>query len=82
MNRKPSKVFYGWWIASASFLIALYVGGVVIYGFTAIFEPIANDTGWSYMQVSFAASIRGMEMGILAPLVGILTDRLGPRRLI
>ena len=82
LNWKPPSVFYGWWIVGACFLIALYVGGVIFYGFTAVFEPIANEFGWSYTQVSLAASLRGLEMGLLAPLVGILVDRWGPRRLI
>ena len=47
MNWKPRKVFYGWWVAGASFFIALYVGGIIYYGFTAIFEPIAEEFGWS-----------------------------------
>jgi len=75
-------VFYGWWIVVACFFISLYVGGVVFYGFTTLIEPLADDFGWSYTQISFAASLRGMEMGILAPLVGILVDRWGPRRLL
>ena len=79
---KPAKIFFGWWIVGAAFLVALYVGGVVFYGFTAIFEPIANDMGWSYAQISLAASLRGLELGLLAPLTGLLTDRLGPRRLV
>ena len=81
-NRKSTRIFYGWWIVGAAFFVALYIGGVVFYGFTAIFEPIANDMGWSYAQISLAASLRGLEIGLLAPLAGILTDRLGPRRLI
>jgi len=76
------RIFYGWWIVAASFLIALYVGGVVFYGFTAIFEPIADEFGWSHTQISFAASLRGLEMGLLAPVIGMLVDRWGPRRLI
>ncbi len=79
---KTPRVFYGWWIVAASFLIALYVGGVVFYGFTAFFEPIANEMGWSYTQISLAASLRGLEIGLLSPLVGILADRWGPKRLI
>jgi len=78
---KPIKIFYGWWIVGASFITALYVGGVVFYGFTAFFEPIANEMGWSYTQISLAASLRGLEMGLLAPFIGILADRWGPRRL-
>jgi len=79
---KPHKIFYGWWLVAASFPIALYVAGAVFYGFTAIFEPIANEMGWSYAQVSFASSLRGLESGLLAPLIGIMVDRWGPRRLI
>lgn len=82
VNWKPPKVFYGWWIVAASVVVAAYVAGAVFYGFTAVFEPIANELGWSYTQVSLAASLRGLEMGLLAPVVGILVDRWGPRRLI
>ena len=82
MNYKSHRVFYGWWVVGASFLIALYVGGTVFYGFTAIFEPIAEEFGWSYTQISLAASLRGVEIGLLAPIIGILVDRWGPRRLI
>ncbi len=82
LNWKPPRVFYGWWIVAASFLIATYTGGVIFYGFTAIFEPIASEFGWDYAQISLAASLRGLEIGLLAPLVGILVDRLGPRRLV
>ncbi|UCG66297.1 MAG: MFS transporter [Deltaproteobacteria bacterium] len=76
------KIFYGWWIVLACSLINLYVGGVIFFGFTAFFEPIREEFGWSYTQISFAASLRGLEMGIFAPLVGFLVDRFGPRKLI
>jgi OFA family oxalate/formate antiporter-like MFS transporter len=76
------KIFYGWWIVLACSLIGFYVGGVIFYGFTAFFEPIRDEFGWSYTQISFAASLRGLEMGIFAPLVGFLVDRFGSRKLI
>ena len=79
---KYARIFYGWWVVVACFLIAFYVGGAIFYGFTAIFEPIANEFGWSYSQISFAASVRGVEIGLLAPILGILADRWGPRKLI
>jgi MFS family permease len=81
-HRSSSKIFYGWWIVVASFLIAVYTGGAVFYGFTAFFEPIVNEMGWSYTQLSLAASLRGLELGLLSPVVGILADRWGPRKLI
>ncbi|MFC1919241.1 MFS transporter [Chloroflexota bacterium] len=79
---KLPKVFYGWWIVCATFFIALYTAGIVFFGFTAVFEPIANEFGWSHAQVSLAASLRGLEMGLLAPITGFLADRRGPRRLV
>ena len=51
-------------------------------GFTAFFEPIAKEFGWSYTQISIAASLRGLELGIFAPLMGFLVDRFGARKLI
>jgi len=76
------KIFYGWWIVLACSLIGFYVGGVIFYGFTAFFEPIREEFGWSYTQISFAASLRGLEMGIFAPFVGFIADRFGSRKLI
>ena len=80
-NLKPSRVFYGWWVVGACLLMNLYTGGVIFFGFTAVFEPIANEFGWSYTQVSIAASLRGLGMSLLAPLIGLLVDRWGPRKL-
>ena len=82
LNQRPSKVFYGWWIVGACVFILLYTSGVVHFGFTAVVEPIAEEFGWSYAQISLASSLRGLEMGLLAPLAGFLVDRWGPRRLV
>ena len=66
------KIFYGWWVVLACFMIAFCVAGVTFYGFTAFIDPLVDEFGWSYTQVSFAASLRGMEMGILAPIVVVV----------
>jgi MFS family permease len=76
------QIYYGWWIVLASFMIAFYVAGVIFYGFTAFIEPLVKEFGWSYTQISFAASLRGLEMGLMAPVVGFLVDRFGSRKLL
>ncbi|MFC1845912.1 MFS transporter [Chloroflexota bacterium] len=76
------NIYYGWWIVGASFLISVVIAGGFIYGFTTLVDPIAFELGWSYAQISIASSLRGLEIGLLAPLVGILTDRYGPKRII
>jgi MFS family permease len=75
-------IFYGWWIVLACFIIGLYTGGIIFYGFTAFIDPLVREFGWSYTEVSFALSLRGIEMSFLSPLVGFLVDRYGPRRLV
>lgn len=82
LDNKSPRIFYGWYIVGACFLLTLYSGGAVILGFTAFFEPIANEFGWSYTQVSLAASLREATVGLIAPLIGFLVDRWGPRRLL
>ncbi|MCE5283761.1 MAG: MFS transporter, partial [Deltaproteobacteria bacterium] len=74
-----SRIFYGWWVVLACAGVSFCVGGLVTSGFTAFFDPIQAELGWSYTQISFAASLRGFEMGLFAPLVGFLVYRFGSR---
>jgi MFS family permease len=74
-------MFYGWYIVSAGALLMAYYGWLVIYGFTTFVNPIAVTFGWSYAQISFAMSIRGMETGILNPFLGMAVDRWPAKRL-
>ena len=81
-KRPRFRLFYGWYIVGACFLISVYCCGVGSLSFTALIEPIVEEFRWSYALVSIAASIRGLESGLLAPVVGFLFDRWGPRKLI
>ncbi len=66
----------------ATSLIHIWGAGTFYYAFTAFFNPIVNELGWSYAATSFAASLRSIEGGIASPLVGFATDRYGARRLL
>jgi MFS family permease len=76
------KVYYGWWIVLACFLIAAYVSGGVFLNFTAFFQPVVAEFGWSYTKVSLVSTIRGFEVGVFAFFAGFLVDRFGPRLLV
>lgn len=77
-----AKVFYGWWILAAASTIHLWAAGTFFYSFTAFFNPIINEFGWSYTATSIAASLRSIEGGLASPLVGFAADRYGSRRLL
>jgi MFS transporter, OFA family, oxalate/formate antiporter len=81
-STKPKRSFYyGWWVVIACAVIQFYLGGTFYQGFSAIFNPIVENFDWSYTAVSLAFTFRGFESGIMAPIVGILVDRFGPRKL-
>ena len=64
------------------FVLTFLMGGTLFCGFTAFYEPFIQEFKWSYTQVSIAFSIRGMEMGFLSPVAGILVDRFGAKLLL
>ncbi len=76
---KTKGIFYGWWIVTACFMMAVYAGGVVGWGFTSVFGPIKAELGWTSSQIAFSSSLRGMETGLMAPVIGLLVDRFGPK---
>ena len=53
--------------------------GFCTEGFSALFKPIASDLGFSRAVTSVAAGIRGLGLGLMAPLTGWLVDKFGPR---
>ena len=75
------KVFYGWWIVAAAALQAFYLSGTFFQGFTAFFNPIVNEFGWSRAATATAMSLQRTEAGIIGPFVGILIDRYGARKM-
>ncbi|MFC1957827.1 MFS transporter [Chloroflexota bacterium] len=81
MKKSSPRIFYGWWVVAAAFLVSLYVHGVVQFGFSPLIEPLSDEFGWSYTLISLAGSVRGLEVGLLAPLMGVLVDRWSPGRL-
>ncbi|RJQ67623.1 MAG: MFS transporter [Desulfobacteraceae bacterium] len=76
------KIFYGWWVVLATSLIHCWGAGTFFYSFTAFFNPLVEEFGWSYASTSFAASLRSVESGIASPVVGWASDRVGARRLL
>lgn len=79
---KKTRIFYGWYIVAASILTNALVTAAYFQGFQAFVLPILNEFGWTRTQLAGATSTRQVESGIVGPAVGLLADRVGPRKLI
>ena len=75
------RFFYGWYIALAGGASSFLLIGTAIFGFGVFIEPMRKEMGWSLAAISLGFSLRSFEQGLLAPVSGILVDRLGPRRM-
>jgi len=78
-KRKFPKIFAGWWMVLTSGLISAWGAGYNVYGFSALFKPIASELGLNRAVTSVAASIGRFEGGFEAPIVGWVNDKYGPR---
>lgn len=76
------RIFYGWWIVAAGFVIEMLIGGLMFHAFGAYVVFLREEFGWSKTMLSAAFSMARAESGILGPVQGWLTDRFGPRVLI
>jgi len=77
MPRKP-RIFYGYIIVATGFLIMMIIHGTV-NTFGIFFNPLQNFFDTSRAAISAATSLSFFTMGFAAILMGVLSDRFGPR---
>ena len=81
-SRRIRGLFYGWFLAGLGALI-LALGTVPLFGGLPIWNPVLrNAFGWTPGQMSWAFAFTQIEGGFLGPVVGLLIDKLGPRRMV
>lgn len=79
---KRSRIFYGWYIVGASVALNFYLSLSFFNGFQVFFLPILREFKWTRALTAGAFSLRQVETGLLAPAIGFLVDRWGPRPVI
>jgi len=77
-----AKIYYGWWIVAASFILLFLYAGAGFYSFSIFIHPLENAFGWSRSQISLAISIYLLVHGISAPGVGYLIERFEPKTIV
>jgi MFS family permease len=80
--KHPPHIFYGWWIVLVSLLADGLKHGTFNRGFTVYVVPIQLELGISTAAIGWADTLGRLMGGIQGPLMGYLTDRLGPRTML
>ncbi|MCX7864125.1 MAG: MFS transporter [Novosphingobium sp.] len=70
----------GWKVVLASF-VGFYSFSILIAAMSAFMGPMAAEFGWSRTLLSAGTSISSIVTMLLAPVLGILVDRYGTRRI-
>jgi MFS family permease len=80
LENKPYRFYYGWVIVVVSFLTMFLVLGTRS-SFGLFYAAVLNEYGWSRAETAGAFSLMMVIHAMMAPVTGILIDRLGPRKL-
>jgi MFS transporter, OFA family, oxalate/formate antiporter len=70
------------WLLLAGAFTAFTIGAGLMHSYAVFLIAFIEAFGWSRGETSIAYSVSQMVAGISSPLVGVLVDRIGPRRLL
>src|SRR5262245_14520201 len=71
-----------WWLVIAGCVTHAVNTGFSYFGMSAFFPSFEREFGWSRTAISGAFSLARVESGILGPIEGYLTDRVGAQRML
>lgn len=81
MNREPHKFYYGWIIVGLG-LVSMSFWFGVRSSFSVFYVALLEEFHWSRGESAGVQSVAMLTYTFIAPVVGGLIDRLGPRRVI
>lgn len=72
---------------AGSVLAGLYLvygtsAGVLLFSLQLLYPSLMAEFGWTQAQVTLPATILLFASGLFSPVAGVLTDRLGPKRVL
>src|SRR5437763_6972533 len=68
------------WMVVGAVWVTLAIASGLYFSFPVFFVALLEEFGWSRGATAAAFSISSVVQGALSPMIGILVDRLGPRR--
>ena len=70
------------WLLLAAAFVTFSIGAAFMHAYTVFLITFVQVFGWTRAEVSVAYAVSQLVNGASSPIVGMLVDRLGPRRLV
>ena len=81
-SRPAQGIFYGWWLVAISGFVMVISTVPLFHAMSVWAVALERQFGWSRAQLGFALTFTRIEGGLMGPLEGYLTDRVGTRRMV
>ncbi len=78
-EKRPRKIFWGWYIALVAASASFVTGGIYGTGFGVFFKPMAQDLGLTRTMVAGGSTLRTLLSTAAMPIIGPMVDKYGPR---
>ena len=76
------KRYYPWLMALLGMMVLMVSNGLIVTGLTVFDESLLKEFGWSRGELKLRDLITLVLAGWMAPFLGAVIDRVGPRKLI
>ncbi len=76
------NIFYGWWLVVIALLVNAFTSSPVFGGVGVWVDSLEQEFGWSRTQLSIAFSVGQLEASVMGPVIGMLVDRIGSRKVV
>ena len=77
-----SGIFYGWWLVLLTGLVMIIATVPLFHAMTVWAPALELHFGWTRAQLGLALTLTRVESGLIGPLEGYLTDRIGTRKMV
>lgn len=82
MSSAPNETSRHAWLMLGGAFATFSIGASMMHAYTVFLLAYVQEFHWSRGEASIAYSVSQLVSGVSAPLVGLLVDRLGTRRLV
>jgi len=77
-----NNIFYGWWLVGISGFVMVISTVPLFHAMSVWAVALERTFEWNRTQLGFALTFTRIEGGLMGPLEGYLTDKVGTRRMV